>query len=153
MRFWNKFGRIVGVCSAMAALCVTPAFAGEWEQLEDGSWKYEEDGTYLTGWQQINGVWYYMDPETELWVEKPQLNETSVCYLLENAVNKAGWYQDEDDEMYYQVDWSDKYTYTVSLMVSTKPCFATGTMNTFDVSKRTGLAESQSTKLILDLYE
>lgn len=153
MRFWKKFGRFASVCAAVTVLCATPAFAGEWEQLEDGSWKYEEAGTYMTGWQQINGVWYYMDPETELWVEKPQLNEESVCYLLENAVNKAGWYQNEEEEMYYQVDWVNQHTYTVSLMVSTKPHFATGTMNTFDVSRRTGLAESQSTKLILDLYE
>lgn len=153
MKFWREFGRLACVCMAVAALDAIPAFAGQWEAFADGSWKYEEEGTYLTGWQQVDGVWYYMDPETENWVARPQLNDESVCYLLENAVNKAGWYQGDKDEMYYQIDSSDKYGYTVSLMVSTKPYFSTGTMNTFDISRKTGLAKSKSTKLVLDLYE
>lgn len=152
MKFWKKMSCMVGVCTAVMALGTSPVFAGQWEQLDDGNWKYEENGEYLTGWQQVGGVWYYMDPETELWTVRPQINDESVCLLLENAVNKAGWYQGEDDEMYYQIDSSDKYGYTVSLMVSTKPHFSTGTMNTFDISRKTGLVKSQSTKLVLDLY-
>ncbi|MGN0159066.1 MAG: hypothetical protein ACI39W_08015 [Brotaphodocola sp.] len=153
MRFWKKFGSFACVCTTVMALSASPAFAGQWEPLEDGNWKYEENGKYLTGWQRVDGVWYYMDPDTELWVERPQLNDESVCYLLENAVNQAGWYRNEDKEMYYQIDSSNPYQYTVSLMVSTEPCYATGTMNTFDISRKTGLAKSQSTKLVLNLYD
>lgn len=153
MKFWKRFCCISAACAAMMTACVMPAFAGQWEQTVDGDWKYGEDGTYFTGWQKVDNVWYYLNPETELWVEKPQLNDESVCRLLENAVNRAGWYHNEDKEMYYQIDSSDKYQYTVSLMVSTEPYFSTGTLNTFDVSKKTGLAKSESTKWTLDLYE
>ncbi len=152
MKFWKKMSSFICACAAVTAVGVTPAFAGQWEELPDGNWKYEENGEYLTGWQQVDGVWYYMDPATELWVARPQLNDKSVCYLLENAVNKAGWYRNEESLMYYQIDSSSKYGYTVSLVVSEKPYFMTGTLNTFDISKKTGLAKSQSTKEVLDLY-
>lgn len=152
MKFLKKFGRFACVCTAVMALSAVPAWAGQWEQLEDGNWKYEEDGSYVTGWKQVDGIWYYMDPETELWVARPQINDESVCLLLENAVNKAGWYRNEDTLMYYKIDNSSKYSYTVSLVVSEKPNFMTGTLNTFDISRKTGLAKSQSTKEVLDLY-
>lgn len=152
MKILKKISSMIGICAAVMALGSTPIHAGQWEESFDGSWKYEENGVYLTGWQQVDGIWYYMDPETELWVARPEINEESVCYLLENAVNKAGWYRNEESLMYYQIDSSSKYGYTVSLVVSEKPYFMTGTLNTFDISKKTGLAKSQSTKEVLELY-
>ena len=89
MKILKKISSMIGICAAVMALGSTPIYAGQWEESFDGSWKYEENGVYLTGWQQVDGIWYYMDPETELWVARPEINEESVCYLLENAVNKA----------------------------------------------------------------
>ena len=153
MRFWRKLGRLACVCAAITALSARAAWAGEWQQFEDGSWKYEEDGAYVTGWKQVDGVWYYMDPETAVWDAAPELNDASVCYLLENAVNKAGWYRDEDSHMVYKIDSSDKYKITVSIMLENEPDVLTNTLNTFDVTRRDGLAKSQHTKVVLNLYE
>ena len=121
MKFWRKIGYSIMISAAVLSWTALPTWAGEWQQLEDGSWKYEEDGAYVTGWKQIDGIWYYMDPETELWDAAPALNETSACYLLENAVNKAGWYRNEESHMVYKVDSSDPYTITVSIMLEKEP--------------------------------
>ena len=32
-----------------------------WIQLQDGNWKYRgENGRFVTGWQKIDGTWYYL---------------------------------------------------------------------------------------------
>lgn len=153
MKLWKTFGKMVVLSALMTVLAAVPAWAGEWQQLEDGNWKYEEDGAYVTGWKQVNGVWYYMDPETELWDAAPELNDASACYLLENAVNKAGWYRNEDSHMVYKVDSSNKYTITVSIMLEKEPGLLTNTLATFDISRRDRTAKDQSTKAVLHLYE
>lgn len=153
MKFWRKFGYSVMISAALMMLAALPAWAGEWQQLDDGNWKYEEDGAYVTGWKQVDGIWYYMDPETELWVARPVINETSACYLLENAVNKAGWYRNEESHMVYKVDSSNSSTITVSIMLEKQPDVLTNTLNTFDISKKDKTAKSQQTKVVLDLYQ
>ena len=42
-----------------SSMCMT-AYAGSWEQAGT-EWKYADNGTYLTGWQWINGKSYYFD--------------------------------------------------------------------------------------------
>lgn len=153
MKFWRKIGYSIMISAAVLSLTALPTWAGEWQQLEDGSWKYEEDGAYVTGWKQIDGIWYYMDPETELWDAAPALNETSACYLLENAVNKAGWYRNEESHMVYKVDSSDPYTITVSIMLEKEPDVLTNTLNTFDIRRKEKTAKSQQTKEVLNLYQ
>lgn len=40
------------------------AYAAEWQQAENGDWTYkEDDGSLASGWQKIDGVWYYLDAE------------------------------------------------------------------------------------------
>lgn len=153
MKFWRKIGYSIMISAAVLSWTALPTWAGEWQQLEDGSWKYEEDGAYVTGWKQIDGIWYYMDPETELWDAAPALNETSACYLLENAVNKAGWYRNEESHMVYKVDSSDSYTITVSIMLEKEPDVLTNTLNTFDIRRKEKTAKSQQTKEVLNLYQ
>ena len=37
-----------------------------WLQQRNGNWfLFAENGAQLTGWQQVNGVWYYMDPSKQ----------------------------------------------------------------------------------------
>ena len=63
------------------------AYAAEWQQAENGDWTYkEDDGSLASGWQKIDGVWYYLDAENGVWDSHPSLDETSVCYLVENAL-------------------------------------------------------------------
>ena len=128
------------------------AFAGQWETQEDGGWKYQEDGSYLTEWHQIDNVWYYFDSETGAWVEHPQLTETAVCHLLENAVNRAGWYRNETFPMIYTAGGVTSRKMTVTVMLETAPTVVTTTLGTFDVDLRNGTAREQSTKEVLDLY-
>lgn len=38
------------------------AYAAEWQQAENGDWTYkEDDGSLVSGWQKIGGVWYDLD--------------------------------------------------------------------------------------------
>ena len=103
------------------------AYAAEWQQAENGDWTYaEDDGSYATGWQKIGGVWYYLDPESGVWNSHPALDQTSVCYLIENAVNKKGWFNREisEDEIKDLEDElqkiTDKYIAQVDKMVEAK---------------------------------
>lgn len=152
-RYRRRTGRLAGVLLALTLLGTSTAWAGDWQQQEDGGWKYEENGEAVTGWIQEKGIWYYLEPDTGLWNPRPALTETSACRLLENAVNRAGWYSNETTEKVYKVDGSTKNTITVSIMLETAPMVVTGTLNTFDIDLRSGTAKSQQTKLVLDLYE
>ena len=50
------------------------AYAAEWQQAENGDWTYaEDDGSLASGWQKIDGVWYYLDGETGVWNSHPSL--------------------------------------------------------------------------------
>lgn len=138
---------------AMTLFGAGTAWAGQWQELEGGSWMYEENGENVTGWIQDNGIWYYLDPDTGLWNPRPALSETAACRLLENAVNRAGWYSNETTEKIYKVDKTTKNTITVSIMLETAPMAVTGTLNTFDIDLRSATAKSQQTKLVLNLYE
>lgn len=137
----------------MLVFGTSTAWAGQWEQTEDGAWRYEEDGTYAKGWQQIDGIWYYMNPENGLWDAKPALSETAACHLLENAVSRAGWYAKKDYPIHYNVTGTTKNTYTIALQMETAPMVWTETLNIFEINRKTGQAKSISTKLVLDLYE
>lgn len=152
-RYRRRTGRLTAVLLALTLLGTSTVWAGEWQQLEDGNWKYEENAEPVTGWIQDEGIWYYLEPDTGLWNPRPALTETSACRLLENAVNRAGWYSNEMTEKVYKVDGSTKNTITVSIMLETAPMVVTGTLNTFDIDLRSGTAKSQQTKLVLDLYE
>lgn len=149
----RKAGRLAGVLLAMTLFGAGTAWAGQWQELEGGSWMYEENGENVTGWIQDNGIWYYLDPDTGLWNPRPALSETAACRLLENAVNRAGWYSNETTEKIYKVDKTTKNTITVSIMLETAPMAVTGTLNTFDIDLRSATAKSQQTKLVLNLYE
>ena len=142
---------------AVSAKTNVKAYAAEWQQAENGTWTYaEDDGSLASGWQKINGIWYDLDPETGVWNERPALDETSVCYLVENAVNKAGWFNqkiEEDVILHYRVDASTKYKYTVLLQEENRPDEIGSTLKTFEVDKRTGTAKDTSTKIVLNLYE
>lgn len=149
----RKAGRLAAVLLAMTLFGAGTAWAGQWQESEDGNWMYEENGEAVTGWIQDNGIWYYLDPDTGLGNPRPALSETAACRLLENAVNRAGWYSNETTEKVYKVDKTTKNTITVSIMLETAPMAVTGTLNTFDIDLRSATAKSQQTKLVLNLYE
>lgn len=148
---FRKMVMMAGMTAGLLAGSALTAWAGEWKQIPDEGWKYEENGTEVTGWVKMNDTWYYIDPETGLWVETPVLNEDSVCYLLENAVNKTGWYAKEVTEMVYHIDSVSNDTITVSLLLEGQPSRTTGTLNTFEVKLKDRTAKSLSTKIVLDL--
>lgn len=145
--------KFTGALLALTLLGTIPAFAGQWQQEEDGGWKYEENGEAVTGWIQSEGIWYYLDPDTGLWDPRPALNETSACRLLENAVNRAGWYSADEKMLVYKMDSKTKSTITVSILEQISPSDVGGTVNTFDINIKDGTAKSKTTKLVLDLYE
>ena len=53
---------------------------GGWKVQEDGSWKYQKAGNFVTNsWEQVNGLWYWFDA---------------------NGVMKTGWIALEDGQYY-----------------------------------------------------
>ena len=79
-----------------------------------------------------------------------------LCYLVENAVNRAGWFNreiSEDIVLHYRVDSKNQYKYTVVVQEESRPDEIGSTLKTFEVDRRTGTAKDVSTKIVLDLYE
>ena len=62
--------------------------------LGDGDWYYAgSDGALLTGWQKINGIWYYFDPYHYYMYRGAHLIDGKKYYFSESGawVNKEGW--------------------------------------------------------------
>ncbi len=145
-------------------LCVTafllscalavPAYAdGGWRQ-EDGIWYYyDENGEMQTGWIQDpdSGLWYDLDLETGAWIRKPRMDETAAKYLLENAIKKAGYYQDEDYPVEIVVTSQDKWTICASVRILTGPN-SHRNLNSYVINRKTGLAAGMI-KADLELYK
>lgn len=65
-------------------LTINPVSASaEWIKNYDGSWSYIDGYSYSTGWKQIDGIWYYFDP---------------------NGLMRTGWIYDGGN--YYYADLS-----------------------------------------------
>lgn len=50
---------LTGMVLVMSGAATTAAYA-DWQN-SGSQWKYESNGSYLTGWQNINATWYYFD--------------------------------------------------------------------------------------------
>ncbi|MBR1390465.1 MAG: N-acetylmuramoyl-L-alanine amidase family protein [Lachnospiraceae bacterium] len=70
-----------------------------WVQNADGTWSYISNGEEATGWQEVNGTWYYLDEEGTMetgWVE---VNGT--WYYTDNSgAMQTGW-QEVNGTWYY----------------------------------------------------
>lgn len=64
-----------------------------WLKLSDGDWYYfhPETGVQLTGWQQINGTWYYLNAENKGAMHVGMLSHAGKKYYLdENGAMRTG---------------------------------------------------------------
>ena len=152
--------KVIGTAAILAFAISGTVYAGEWKQ-EDGSWYYEEGQLKVTGWQQISdtwyyfeqdgkmaagwiresGVWYYLDETSGAWIEKPAINKVSACHLLENAINKAGLYQNEDYPLMYEVETETSDYVKVRIQTEELP-ERYKTINSYEVSRKTGIARA-----------
>lgn len=101
-----------GLLAMIAAMSLTfataiPAFAGTWEQQNNGDWKYYNDnGSTATGWVDYNGSWYYLDASGSMktgWVK----DEGSWYFLYDSGIMAADTWIDN-----YYVNSSGKWTKT-----------------------------------------
>ena len=75
---------VIASVTASALLTINPVSASaEWIKNYDGSWSYIDGYSYSTGWEQINGIWYYFDS---------------------NGLMRTGWIYDNGN--YYYADLS-----------------------------------------------
>lgn len=146
---WKRFGVVLAVFVIGSTF---PAWAGEWVQNASGDYLYEEDGIYATGWQKIDGTWYYLDTETGVWNPKPAMNGETASYLLSNKLKDAGLYQDEKAEVVCRVDYIMDGTIYLSVGTQTSPNDFS-IITSFEVNQRRGTAESRDTKIKFNLWE
>lgn len=110
----NKFMKILLVLAlvlvlALAAMILVPQYMmgidifdlSGWFQEEDGDLQYRDyRGKALTGWQTIDGNWYYFSPEdgtmTTGWVEA----DGKRYYLDQAGMRKTGWLKLSDGSYY-----------------------------------------------------
>lgn len=140
------------VLAVMLAGSSMTVWAGEWIQLDNGSWMYEEEDGYAYGWQQIDGYWYYLDTATGIWNPSPAITDEAASRLLWNALKKAGLYQNEGSDLICRVDSSDENYVYLSVGTETGPN-GFSTLNTFKANRKTGRAESSYSKDKFNLWE
>lgn len=148
------FSMFTGLFTAVFLMvgCAFPAWAGEWTQAENGDWRYEEDGVYATGWQNIDGIWYYLDTETGIWNPRPAMTGEAASYLLSNKLKEAGLYQDESSEPICRVDYIVDGVIYLSVGLQTSPNDFS-VITSYEVNQRRGTAENRSTKINFNLWE
>lgn len=165
--------KTVGAVALIAGLAASPVYAGTWVQPDDQTWMYEEEEGYAAGWRQIGGTWYYFDDEgimqtgwvkasdnqlwyyldqqTGAWIARPSMTPTAAERLLENAITKSGYYQDEINPLYVNIDENGESLIRASLRVESGPN-SFKVLNNYEVSKRTGIAHPDAGANI-NLYE
>lgn len=165
--------KTVGAVALIAGLSAAPAYAGTWIQPEDQTWMYEEEESYATGWRQIDGawyyfdeagimqtgwvraaddgLWYYLDQTTGAWIVRPAMTADVAEKLLENAVEKTGFYKDETNPLYIYIDKDENGRIFAELRLQTGPAVFS-TMNSYEISKKTGIADAVAGP-DLNLYE
>lgn len=149
----NKKTRWFGIVLAMMVFgCSFSAWAGGWVQADNGDWRYEDEGSYATGWQNIDGIWYCLDTETGVWNPRPAMNGETASYLLSNKLKEANLYQDEKAEVICRVDYVMEGVIYISVGTQTSPNDFSVITN-FEVKQRTGAAEAPSTKIKFNLWE
>lgn len=129
---------VIMVCALYAG--TRTAWAGAWVQADSGQWYYEENQDTLKGWQRIDGNWYCLDSRTGAWIAKPALTAESGCMLLENKLQEQGLYQNEDDELLFQVDYETESRLTISVGYEEKPGVF-HRLNMYDIDKKKGTAQ------------
>lgn len=131
---------------------VFTSWAGEWTQEENGDWRYEEDGVYATGWQNIDGKWYYLDTETGIWNPRPAMTGEAASCLLSNKLKEADLYQDEESEAVCRVDYISDGVIYLSVGLQTSPNDFK-IITSYEVNQRSGTAINRSTKINFNLWE
>ena len=114
--------RLAGVALMVSILgCTFPAWAGEWIQEESGQWVYEENQELLKGWNRIDGIWYCLDTETGVWIEKPSMTS-------------------EAEPLQFKVDYENNQMVQVSVGYEDKPDVF-HRINTYEIDKKKGTAD------------
>ena len=163
----------LGIAFWLACAGTIPVYGGQWVQPLEGQWAYEEDGTFLAGWREIDGAWYcfgadglmqtgwvragekqlwhYLDQETGAWQPRPVLNEEAAQKLLENAVRKTGYYDNEKYEWEVRIDYMEEDMIYGSIRIITGPS-SWITLNTYRIKKKDGTVSADAGGK-LNLYE
>ncbi|RKJ07213.1 hypothetical protein D7X87_00810 [bacterium D16-54] len=117
----------------------TKNHAAGWEQTEDGWYYYDEAGELQTGWIRAaeDGLWYYLNEETGVWIPRPELDAAASVRLLENAVGKFGYYRNEEEPLIFREDYRDKHAVYLTVRKMTGPD-SDSIINSYKVEKRTG---------------
>ena len=93
-----------------------------WQKDTSGNWKYQSKGSFITGWQKINGSWYYFDNASKLavtgwrhidgqwyyfdpinanaWINWQTINGNLYHFDPTNANTLTGWQKDGNDWYY-----------------------------------------------------
>lgn len=93
--------------AAAAFLAAAPAYASEWQKTSDG-WILTENGERKTGWQQLDGTWYYLNPDGVMQTGWQQL-DGKWYYLADDGAMQTRWIY-LDNNWYYLRDSGEMLT-------------------------------------------
>ena len=84
-----KAGACVLSAAMIMGLYAGPAFA-DWVENQNGARMWVQDGKAQTGWQQINGKWYYFDESGTMLTGWHKI-DGKWYYLDPNGIMLTGW--------------------------------------------------------------
>lgn len=76
-----------------------------WQGNDADGWYYYQNGTKLTGWQQIRGIWYWFDKAGLMAQDKLVYISGETYYFNPSGAMATGWYAfDRDSDIIYDYD-------------------------------------------------
>lgn len=106
MKRKNKYFMGLAVTSALflgaASMTMAAGNQNGWNKNSDGEWTYIEQGKKVTGFQQIDNIWYYFD-RTGIMAQDELITVAGETYYMNPAGAMAtGWYRfDKDSDILY----------------------------------------------------
>ena len=94
-----KAGACVLSAAMIMGLYAGPAFA-DWVENQNGARMWVQDGKAQTGWQQINGKWYYFDESGTMLTGWHKI-DGKWYYLDPNGIMLTGWLKDDSSGDWY----------------------------------------------------
>ncbi|MDO5518275.1 MAG: CHAP domain-containing protein [Clostridium sp.] len=124
-KFFKKTAAIGFVALTTTCINISGASAA-WRANEDNTWSWLEDDTQATGWEKIDGSWYYFDEEGIM--HTGWLKENDEWYKLsESGSMITGWIQ-ENGKWYYANPSGDLETGRLTIDGITYNFLSDGTM-------------------------
>ena len=105
-RIWKRAAALL--LGAAAAVSMAAPVGAAWRKDAFGRWSYRQNGVSLTGWQRLDGTWYYFDGAGIMQTGWQNVNG-NWYYLNSKGAMQTGWLLKEGKYYFLNTDGTMAY--------------------------------------------